>query len=132
MTLVELFVRHSGFTGEQNRSLTEISQITLRPVRFPICVQEQQRRVISLFVRLLGVNLGFFLDYSGRVDAHCASRSSKSAGFTGATTHTYSSISPPVFVTLCFVSGGIYANIFSCSGTSVGPSILAAPFPCRI
>ena len=50
----------------------------------------------------------------------------------GATTHTYSIVSFPVFVTLCRVPGGIYASIFSFSGTSALPSIFATPNPSKI
>ena len=52
--------------------------------------------------------------------------------FVGTTTHTYSRMFTPVLVTLCFVSGGIYASMCSCSGTSAWSSMLAAPLPCSI
>jgi hypothetical protein len=43
--------------------------MTWKAVLFAIFIEHGQRGIISLIVWLLGVNLGFFLDYGGRFDA---------------------------------------------------------------
>src|SRR5260370_29985423 len=44
--------------------------MTRKAVFFAVFIEDGQRRIVSLILWLLGVNLGFFLDYSGRCDAH--------------------------------------------------------------
>jgi serine/threonine protein kinase len=60
----------SRFTFEQNCNVTELTQITWEAVFFAVSVENGQRRIVNLILWLLGVNLGLFLDYGGRFDAH--------------------------------------------------------------
>jgi hypothetical protein len=53
--------------------------MTWKAVLFAVFIEHAQRRIVNLILWPLGVNLSFFLDYSGRCDAHIF-QSLKSAG----------------------------------------------------
>jgi hypothetical protein len=44
--------------------------MTWKAVLFAVLIEHAQRRIVNLIFWLLGVNLGFFLDYGGCLDAH--------------------------------------------------------------
>ena len=79
-TLVELLVRNSCCAREQNCHFAEIIEITREAELFALLIEHRKNGTVSLIVRPAGVDLGFFLEYRGSIDAHMTSQSTEPKG----------------------------------------------------